>query len=785
MAKRSSGPGGVQFSMEFGRPVKGRRKRRGSGARSRPQGQAQQVYVMQPPPQRKWFDPRRRLESTQPTAVPVPAGRVPVVPREEWVDPEPTAEEIEQIRRAAEMSTLWRARRILAPWLIPLLLVLPAALAWQPVAWFVNLLGADRAWVAAAAGLLAGFAVIRAIRKVCEGVTVGSWRMTLDKRWWPRLYAFAAAGWAWEVAAVYYGIHRWLLGVLVLATVALSLPWWRRHRPADPDEKPQPDTEPDAALDPARDEIVALFDKYAACKGGPADGCKLIDANTNDHRSTYTMEIRPGKDSLNSILNKQEMIATAVKHDPPDLIIESHPTRKATLQLTVIRSSPVQAGVDFTGPRWVDDDEGNSWVETGPYADGDGVVKVPRISDYTSAENALIVANRGGGKSSLLLSGAISDRSSGKAMLIYLDGKGGASSPILRTWADWAPIGVTDRDIRINGLMVLTMLEQLLAARRRQCMLDGISGLVPSPEQPFVQLIIDECHKFFNEDPKIVKRWTDLFREMRAFGMGVEAATQGTKITSFGNESDIREFLGGNTTIVGRLRSGQAPGLLRVGFDPSTLARGGGWFFIDAANGRSAQWRAWRVRDKRSAPTALDSEADEWFARLPAVGLEEPVLAGLPEFYRRRAELAAIHEKRMERGEPVIGADHPVTLEDLLVPPVAVDPTESSKKPAPANAATGGASDGGWQPLWPTLPETGTVSSPIAPAVTEVLDSSQPPPELKGSALQVWRQVADGHATAAEIILAAGLGKSQVYELLGRLEKAGLVTKHGKRYTPA
>lgn len=682
-------------------------------------GQQPQVVVVQDGPRRLF---RRGGRGPEPLPV--------------YVTDPTTGHDQQRPRWDYKGSTLWRNGRLLAPWAIP-----GAVVAVSGVLQLAATIGDLRR------GPFAGAVLVAALVVALIAARIGAHH--LDNRWKPRIYAWAIIGPTWLLWTVADGITLLALALLLLATAAVSARWWthygRRDAPTRPPAKPKvekPAKPSDAP--PAEDDIIGNLIHYGDRQGGPCKDWRFENPDITEERSRWDLLLPPGTDSLDKVYARQDLVATAARRHAEDLIIEKHPTSKdsSRIRFTVVTRSPVVDGVDFTEPRWIDDEDGNANIELGTYSDGDGTVLLPIISDHTSAENALIVANRGGGKSTLLLGAAVTARSSGRALLIYLDGKGGASSPVLMHWADWAPVGATRTEILQNGLQVLTMLETLLECRKRYAMKAGQSSLTPTPDLPIVTVIIDECHVIFGDDAKIVQRWTDLLREVRAFGIVVWAATQGTKVNSFGNESDIKEFLGGNTTIVGRLRSGQAQGLLRVAYDPSTLPQSGGWFYIDSRDGRSAQWRGRRLRDVRSGTGKLDSQADEMLARYPGRTLETESLRDMPEFYTRRTEIAEEARRRLHSGTPKthVKAQEPV-------------------KAAPTPAAQ----VGGWNPEYPTLH---AVPSPAAPSM---------PAGLTGRQQDVWTEVAAGRGTVTEICDGLDLAKTRVYEILTDLRDAGHV----------
>src|SRR5690606_34096948 len=68
-----------------------------------------------------------------------------------------------------------------------------------------------------------------------------------------------ASGMSWDAAAV-----------LAVGGYAAALPWWRRHRLADPPEHHLPEVQEVDELHPAR-----LWERHIAANGGPLPGTRL------------------------------------------------------------------------------------------------------------------------------------------------------------------------------------------------------------------------------------------------------------------------------------------------------------------------------------------------------------------------------------------------------------------------------------------------------------------------------------------------------------------------------
>ncbi|MBO0827758.1 MAG: hypothetical protein J2P24_08250 [Streptosporangiales bacterium] len=673
----------------------------------------------------------RRFRPASPRRAPQPQVVVVEAPRRRFGrGPQPLqvqvpGDEQQPRERVPGGSTLFRCRRQLVPLTIPAALLTVSAALQAAVA-----LGADRHRLTLGVLLTATLAAL-----VAGKAGAGK----LEPRWRPRVWAWAIVGPTWLIATTAHGLSLTAVALLVVATAAITSRWWAEHRhgyPTHPPRQPMPAGD----VPPAEDDIVGNFTRYAACQGGPAEDCTLTDPDVTDARSAYTMRIRPGKDSLNRMLQRMDVLATAVHHQPSDIMLEQQtpPAGKRAnpnlLRFTVITRSPVADGLAYTGPQWYEDGY-DAWIEAGTYADGDGRVRIPVLAE-NSSWNMILIATMGAGKSTLLNAAAASARASGRCHLVYFDGQGGVSSPLLREYADWAPDHDTPAELKQTNHEVLAALEAFTRARHRQMKVEGIPGINTTRDRPFLLVIIDECHLVFDQgDKDAIARWDNLARQGRKYGLVIWAATQHPKLKSFGGEDSLRDALGGRTTLVGLLKSPVAAGILRTQFDPATLPKDTpGWWFIDAARGRSAMWRGEYLSDKRTAPGQRDSHADRELRRFPPVPLEDAALQRMPEFYRRRGEIAREQRERLLRG----GDSH-------------------DQPAAPAQPA------GAWRPQWPILrpvPSTGTATLPAG---------------LTGRQQDVWTEVAAGRGSAVEIGEALDLAKTRVYDVLKELVDAGHV----------
>jgi hypothetical protein len=584
----------------------------------------------------------------------------------------------------------------------------------------------------------------------------------VPRRWRRRVLAAVVGGGGWLAVANAHGLTPTTTGALFLLELLCAARWWQLYRLSHPDGKPHGALPKpvNAVIGPDRDNIPGLWDAYIGNQDGALAGSYLHSPVVDDHRESYTVELVPGKHSLDKALSNLGLIQSGLRRPQEEIILERHPSGdSAELQLTVVTKSPIRNTVPFDGPKYfrVSND---SWIEPGGYADGEGRVRVSLYA-ANSARHMVVFGGQGSGKTALLNQMAVSARASGHTVIWYVDGQGGASSPQLMRYADWAPTGPT------AAKDMLTALKRVFAVRGLIMKVNRLAGLSPSAGLPGLVVIIDECHLVFDADqPGQVKQWTDLAAIARKLCVAFWAATQHPELASFGGKDKLRALLMQYTTLVLRTTSGVANNILRLQVDPSKLPTLPGYGYVvagDKAEGvRSAPFRADFLDDAAG-------QADAWFEACPGAPLDQASANAAGASYRDRYAIA----ERLVREDEALLAH---LMNDGALPDIG-DVEIGSETHGPAS---GGVPDG---PI--ELAEVTVFPGPITTTPPETDKGA--PDGLSGSQATIWTLVAEGVEKVADIAAQARLGSSQTYKVLGELVDAGHLAKasHGRYRTTA
>lgn len=546
--------------------------------------------------------------------------------------------------------------------------------------------------ISGARNVVAAFTtVIAVIAAVVIGRLV---RAKSEERWRTRSIVWAIAGVGWLSWVAFAGLTWQRVVLLFLGTLCFALHWWQAHRHQHPHERPaEPvvDDEVEVVDLPVRGQHVRLWNKWIAADGCVLKGARLIADKPSEPSTTpepaaaaakeaaasdtttapvtvvpdpqrlaakvarYTVQLVPGKQSIDTVMSNKSNIDSGLLEAPENVIFEKHPGKDSSLlRLSILEESPVAKGIKFTGPQWYEDGY-DAWIEPGWYADGNGRVRIPVLA-LNSTRNLMIFGGQGSGKTSLLNLLAVSALASRRAVVWYLDGQDGASSPQLLHYADWAPEG--DK----AGLNMLLALERLYKQRADLLKMRHAQGINPGKGKfediPLLIVVVDECHEIWRPGSQYIKRWEDLIRKGRKLGVVFWAATQHPKLDSFGGEDGLRSMLMQFTTMVLRMQGKVAKNIVGMDMDPEDLPEDGGYGYLLAGSksrARSAMFRADHLddteRDKDSPrpaglpelhpydpAEAAKSIADQWFEHVltQAPALDTWSAVTLPDAYKNR-----------------------------------------------------------------------------------------------------------------------------------------------------
>lgn len=588
-------------------------------------------------------------------------------------------------------------------------------------------------WVAGAAFVVGVVAATRVRRRV------------LDKKSRRRALAFIAVAGGWLVSVTVAGLSLGAVGVLMAFGYGLAMHWWRQH--------------PVGLIQPkaSRSEYQRLWAENVGCSDGPLPGSRLTSPESFSAGVRFTLRLRPGKQNLGSVVGQMENLVGGLRllHDQ-ELIVERHPTEsKPHVLLTIVTRSPVRDSVFWPGPEAFEPDTG--CVRLGPFTDGEGVA---RWKAYTANRlwGGYAQGGTGSGKSRLIESVAMSLAASVShpTVILYGDGQAGASSPLLMKHADFK--ARTHEQI----LAMLEGMHLVMLLRQDENAVEGLEGFTPTADRPGLLGIIDECHKPLSklENPATWQRMqylaATIAREGGKVGVALFLASQSPTLDAFGgaqtpNSEALRSNLLAGNGVMLRGRDPNAKTVFKVDVDPSGFPPLPGYaYLIDPdPEARSAPFRGYYVSDE---------QRKVWPARIVWRSLDAGSAAAWGRSYLRRDELA---DEALEEARRRIAARRAGVVEQPVVP-AQRQPEQAVGGDGDALEVFGGASFPSW-------------------AEFETKARQEARKALKEGHEKVLAAIRAGHTSPKAIQEATGYGR-QVYNLLGDLMEAGVVTKPDNSY---
>ena len=406
--------------------------------------------------------------------------------------------------------------------------------------------------------------------------------------WARRILLGGAAATGWLVAAP-YGVDTVGVAALVAGEYAVAARWWQTRRPGYPTDSPaekapvlEPVPEP---LTPV-EQIVADWDEYIACQGGPLQNSRLIAPQKHKHGYAFTLQLWRGRHTLTNAIAALDRLASGLACRVDEIIVESHPLLKdeASCRFQFLTSSPIAGNLVFDGPR-----RSGGLLDLGPYADGSGEAQY-RLYTPGSMWSGVIIGGTGIGKSRVAENIVISAISGGDTVYWFIDGQNGSSSPALRDNADWYG-GNTDAPSIADAAVAI------LDARSEENAVMGWTGFTPSPRRPGLLIVIDESHNPFKESVEADK-YARIAREGRKVGLGLLVIDQFPHVKTFGGSEELRSSVMEGNALVFRSTS-HSTGQLMPGLtvDPKTLPKIPGYGYVQGSEETGLRTAPFRNRD--------------------------------------------------------------------------------------------------------------------------------------------------------------------------------------------
>jgi len=603
--------------------------------------------------------------------------------------------------------------------------------------------------IVASGGLSAGAMALTAA--ALSSTTVGALILRARRRGseWVHRIALAGLGASAWLTAAPFGVGTTDIALLVAGEYAAAARWWQTNRigyPIDDTEDPgldAPETEPDP-LTPV-EQIIADWDDYIACNGGPLERSRLIAPEETKHGFAFTLKLWRGRHTLTTAIAALDRLASGLACRVDQIIVESHPLLRdeASCRFQFIINSPIAGDVDFDGPR-----RRGGLLALGPYADGSGEA-LYRLYTPGSMWSGVIIGGTGIGKSRVVENIVISALSGGDTEFWYLDPARGGSSPALAKHADWF-VSMDQIDDMLDALIAE------LDARAEENAVEGWTGFTPSPQRPGLLAVIEECHNAF-EDPERAKKFGRIAREGRKLGIALLCVSQYPGLVTFGGYEPLRSSVMEGNAIVLRSTSNQTGGLMAgLTVDPKTLPKIPGYAYVQGSEETGV--RTAPFRNRNTQPKG-GPDAGHWLERMPRPGLDTLMAT---------ATLAAGTAYRDRHTSTTTGRAGSRTRVEALrnghLPAGMLNGTPTTTHVRVAEVVP--------FPTFRLIDDTATAQPAARPSVDGLTDSQR----------LVVDAVAAGHTRPAEIEQATGLKHRQVAYLLKELVASGHLTqpKYGR-----
>lgn len=434
--------------------------------------------------------------------------------------------------------------------------------------------------------------------------------------WVRRLLVGGAAATGWLVAAP-FGVEPVSVTALVAGEYALAARWWQANRPGYPDTEPEledegeetePEPEEPKPLSPV-EQIIADWDTYVACSGGPLERSRLIAPQKHEYGFAFTLQLWRGRHTITTAIAALDRIASGLDCGVDQIIVESHPLLKgeANCRFQLITNSPIEGNVVFDGPR-----RRGGLLELGPYADGSGEA-LYRLYTPGSMWSGVIIGGTGIGKSRVVENIVISALSGGDTEYWFLDPARGGSSPALAEHADWF-VTMDQVDDMLDAALTI------LDARAEENAIEGWTGFTPSPDRPGLLIIFEECHNPF-ETAERAKKAGRIAREGRKLGVALLCISQYPGLITFGGDEALRSSVMEGNALVLRSTSNQTGGLMAgLSVDPKTLPKIPGYAYVQGSEETGTRTAPFRNRhtEPKGGPGAA-----RWLAAQPRPGLDQ------------------------------------------------------------------------------------------------------------------------------------------------------------------
>uniref|UniRef100_UPI003F49938E DNA translocase FtsK n=1 Tax=Streptomyces sp. CA-141956 TaxID=3240051 RepID=UPI003F49938E len=296
-------------------------------------------------------------------------------------------------------------------------------------------------------------------------------------------------------------------------------------------------------LDPTT--LAGAWSKHVARTGGVLAHTHLEDIQ-DDPNTGGQVALVVANDTIDALPTPdRRALAGALRTTP--LLVSYEPRlnpREAVIR--VMEHNPLEKGVEFPGVDVLRPDA-RGYITIGRGISG-FPARIQIFDPQLGAQHILVAGVTGSGKGGTLQLIALAHHLNGSA-IIYADPKG-SSNPAIEKMAAYSGLGV-------DGAMgILRAWYNLLLYRVEESARLGLKNFQPSPDRPWVPLILDEASKLLGETAEHRKEATFIINAGatlgRSLGMPVVLANQLLQLAQLGGDAAIRDniFYGGSLVLL-------------------------------------------------------------------------------------------------------------------------------------------------------------------------------------------------------------------------------------------
>ena len=302
--------------------------------------------------------------------------------------------------------------------------------------------------------------------------------------------------------------------------------------------------QPPAELDPTT--LTGAWAKWAARKGGIMAGTRLENIQDDPNTGGQVALVVAG-DDLDRLKHPDRLdLAGALRVNNPLLISYEPRQNPREAVIRKMEKNPLEKGAAFPGIHVLKPNP-NGYVQLGPGVSG-FPARIQLWDPALGAQHCIVAGVTGSGKGGTLQLIALAHHINGSA-IINADPKG-SSNPAIDAMAAYSGLGTDD------ALGALRIWYRGLMHRVEESARIGMKNFQPTPERPWVPLILDEASKLLGENAEHKKEATFIINAGatlgRSLGMPVIIANQLMQLAQLGGDAAIRDnvFYGGSLVLL-------------------------------------------------------------------------------------------------------------------------------------------------------------------------------------------------------------------------------------------